>query len=376
MIGRIHGRAALIAAGAAFALCIAPAGADEMGDLKNKVEDLQKRLGALEGGTSVTVSGYVKADFYLDSDDDLGNSFTYGNPIKLDGEPVADGDSGAFGAHANQSRVRLGTSTDTSFGALNTVIEGDFWPGNLRLRQAYGELGPVLAGQAWSILGDSHTAASTVDFDGPVGVNAYRVPMLRLSLNLAEGFVGQMAVERGFGSNELPTFAAALSYSSGWGAINVAGGVGRVDAGTQHVSAHMFHAGAHLNVTDTTRIMATLNATSGLAYIYGTSAGTGMDASGRLKAQEAMGGMAGISHGWTDSISTGAYVGWMEDDPANGVTPPARNDKSRRTLHANIFWSPVSQASIGLEYVHGWRETYAAGKGEASRVQLGVQYSF
>ena len=374
MLGRIHLSAALIGVGTAVLLGIAPAGAAEIDDLKAKVEALEKKVGNIEA-TSVSISGYVKADFYLDNRRYLGNSFGNGAYQRLDGVKDDD-DDGAVGAHANQSRLRLGTNTDTSYGALNTVIEGDFWKGDLRLRHAYGELGPVLAGQAWSIRGDDHTYADTVDFDGPAGVVATRKPQLRLTLPLAEGFTGQMAVEPAISGNEVPTFLAALRYSSGWGAVNVTGAVGRYDNGEQNVTTHAFHVGAHLNVTDATRVMATLNMTSGDEQIYGqwygndgTSAVT--DAPGNLKAHDSIGGFAGVSHGWSDSMRSGVYFGWVRNDkPAMAV------NKAVRTLHANVIWSPVSQANIGLEVMHGMRETNAGAEGDATRVQIGVKYGF
>ena len=377
MFGRIHLSAALIGAGTAVLLGIAPAGAAEIDDLKAKVEALEKKVGNIEA-TSVSISGYVKGDFYLDSHRDLGQSFGNGAYQRLDGVKDADDDDGSVGAHARQSRVRLGTSTPTSYGALNTVIEGDFWGGDLRLRHAYGELGPVLAGRAWSIRGDDHTYADTVDFDGPAGVVATRKAQLRLTLPLGEGFTGQMAVEPAISGNELPTFLAALRYSSGWGAVNVTGAVGRYDDGGQNVTTRAFHLGAHLNVTDATRVMATLNMTRGDAQIYGqwygedgSSAISGDAPGGNLKAEDSIGGFAGISHGWSDSMRSGLYFGWVRND-----NPDMAVNKSVQTLHANVIWSPVPGSNIGLEVMHGWREINAGTKGEATRVQIGVKYGF
>ena len=373
MLGRIHLSAALIGVGTAVLLGIAPAGAAEIDDLKAKVEALEKKV-----GTSVSISGYVKADFYLDDGEDLGNTFTFSNPMRLDGAD-GDDDDGAVGAHARQSRFRLGTSTDTSYGALNTVVETDFYGDGgekhttpvLRLRLAYGQLGPVLAGLAWSIRGDDHTGANTVDFDGPVGVVASRNPQIRLTLPLGEGFYGQMAVEPPISGNEVPTFLAALRYSSGWGAVNVTGAVGQHAEGGQNVTTHTLHVGAHLNVTDATRVMATLNMTRGDGQIYGGSGAISGDAAGgKLKAEDSIGGFAGISHGWTDSIRSGVYFGWVENDN------PDADNKARQTLHANVIWSPVSQADIGFEVIHGMRETPAGDEGEATRFQIGVKYGF
>ena len=54
------------------------------------------------GETEVTVSGYVKADFFFDSDSDLGDSFA------ASGIPTGENsDDGHFRAHARQSRLRI-----------------------------------------------------------------------------------------------------------------------------------------------------------------------------------------------------------------------------------------------------------------------------
>ena len=410
MFGRIPFKTALIGACAALLLGAAPAAANEIAELKAQIEALQERLAKIEaaqkeaekktvtageaGGwklpgsdTSVSFSGYVKGDFFVDNRPASGDTFN-APAIPLEDEKNATDDDGNVGMHARQTRLRFDTHTPTEMGALNTRIETDFYGAGsvLRLRQAYGSLGPVLAGQAWSILGDDYAAADTVDFDGPVGVIATtRKPQFRLTLPVGEGFTGQAAVEPALQGNELPTFLGALRYSGDWGTVNLTGAAARADEGGQNVSAYAFHVGATLNATDATQLMATYNVTNGFSgRIWGGGDGTVTDAAGKLKAQETMGGLAGIVHRWSDTIRTGAYFGWVENDTGDGISAAdvAGENKALQTLHANVIWSPVAQANIGFEVMHGWREIYpkadpsAATEGEATRVQLGVQYGF
>ncbi|MDE0335477.1 MAG: hypothetical protein OXI64_11000, partial [Defluviicoccus sp.] len=107
MFGRIPYKTALIGVSAALLLGTAPAAASEIDDLKAEIQALQERLAKIEaaqkeaekktvtagetGGwklpgsdTSVSFSGYVKGDFYLDSADNLGNAFDP-TSIRLDG---------------------------------------------------------------------------------------------------------------------------------------------------------------------------------------------------------------------------------------------------------------------------------------------------
>ena len=95
MFGRNRLSAALVGVGAAVVLGIAPAGAAEIDDLKAKVEALEKKL-----STSVSISGYVKGDFYLDNRNDLGQSFGNAPGVRLDGAAGDDENDGAVGAHA------------------------------------------------------------------------------------------------------------------------------------------------------------------------------------------------------------------------------------------------------------------------------------
>ncbi len=359
MVRGVPLRAALLGAGAAFALALGPASAQD---------------------TKVTISGYVKADFYIDNRDDIGRTFTFNNDIRLDGEPGDDAEDGAVGAHAQQSRIRFSSSTDTSYGALNTVAEIDFDPyaatPRINVRHLSGSLGPVLAGRAWSIRGDDHTFADTVEYDGPVGVVAAIVQQLRLTLPMGGGFYGQMAVEPPIGGNEVPTFLAALRYGADWGAVNLTGSVGRHDdPDGDNVTTHTLHVGAHINATSATKVMATLNMQRGDAQIYGSAGaieGSGDEVRGNLKAYDSIGGFAGVSHGWSDSIRSGVFYGWVEND--NPVDPEL--NKTRQTVHANVIWSPVPQADIGFEVVYGSREINAGTSGEAMRFQIGVKYGF
>jgi hypothetical protein len=73
---------------------------------------------------------------------------------------------------------------DTAMGAFKARIEADFSGagGNLRIRHAYGEVGPILAGQTQSLWSDGHFYISGWDWNGDVvspGNNIARRQQLR-----------------------------------------------------------------------------------------------------------------------------------------------------------------------------------------------------
>ena len=418
---------ALLGCVTALALFVAPAAGGEIDDLKAQIKALMNRLEGIEArekkmkadmkaaaeavktkavatgdfpgswkmpgsNTSVSFSGYVKLDAIYDFDKDFGDSFyVYASPsaIPLDGE---DGQPN-ISLHARQTRLRFDSLTPTKMGNLKTRIETDFYsdPNALRLRHAYASLGSVLVGQTWSILGDENTYADTVDFDGPVGVVAPRKPQLRYTSAMGKNLTAQVALEDpgaptilggGPSQDRLPNLLAALRLKTSWGAINVSGLVGQVfyeeGAVEENLTISALHLGANVGLGKNTRLWGTLNVgQGGLISMLGSPAAAILGANGELEAMDSMGGFVGLTHNWSGSVSSGLYYGWVEndfEDTAKAAYP--KLSQSLRTVHATIWWSPAPKVRVGAEFIHGQRETNGGEEGDATRLQLGLVYSF
>lgn len=419
----------------ALALFVAPAAGGEIDDLKAQIKALMKRLEALEGrekmmkadmkaaaeaaqkkavatgdfpgswkmpgsNTSVSFSGYVKLDAIYDFDQDLGDSFfgyDWGggaSGILLDGD-----DSGQRKAslHARQTRLRFDSLTPTDAGQLKTRIETDFYGGGnaLRLRHAYATLGGVLAGQTWTTLMDENTYADTIDFEGPVGVVATRRPQVRYASAMGKNLTAQIALEDpdaptilmagGSTSSQerIPNLVAALRMKTSWGAINVSGLLGQVlyedGAVEESLTISALHLGANFGLGKNTRLWGTFNVGQGGLdkSMLGASAAAILNASGELEALDSMGGFVGLTHNWSSSVSSGLYYGWVSNDFEDAAKASYPNlSQSLRTVHATIWWSPAPKTRVGAEIIKGWRETNDGEEGDATRLQLGLQYSF
>ena len=428
--------AALLGLAAALAICAAPAGANEIDDLKKQVQMLMERIEQLEANekkmdaaqkklaedskkalatgdfpgswkmpgtnTSVSFSGYVKFDAIHDFNKDLGDSFVgydYGataSALPLEG---AD-DRPKTSFHARQSRIRFDSLTKTDAGDLKTRIEGDFYYNSgapFRLRHAYGSLGPVLAGRNWSIFMDEDTYADTVDFEGPVGVASSRRSQLRYTWSMGKSVTGQVAIEDPGGptllksdgnassQDRLPNFLAALRFRPSWGAVNVSGMLGEVRYNEgdveDNLSIYGLHVGGHVKLLDSTKLLATFNAGKGglAGYVVGVGPAATLDAEDELTAVDSMGGFFGLTHKWSATVGSGLYYGWVEndyDESAKKTMAAKLLSSELRTLHANFWWSPAPKLRVGLELIKGWRETNDDQEGEATRAQLGIQYSF
>jgi hypothetical protein len=115
-----------------------------------------------------------------------------------------DQQGGDFGLSARFSRFGMDTRTLTSWGTLETRLEGDFGGGApvstnalFRLRQAWGELGTeqfrVLIGQANSLWNEG--MFETVNFSTNLNQSFVRQPQIRATGTLAPGLTGQVSLE-------------------------------------------------------------------------------------------------------------------------------------------------------------------------------------
>jgi Porin subfamily len=141
--------------------------------------------------TSIRVGGYVKFDMTADYGRDPGDFVMIAKlPSTADG--AANNRTGGVRLQARQSRIDVETRTPSAWGEIQTYIEGDFFgntgggsstlvtdPASFSIRHAYGRLGPLLAGQTWSLAMDLDAGPETLDFGGPNGFVFIRQGQIR-----------------------------------------------------------------------------------------------------------------------------------------------------------------------------------------------------
>lgn len=467
-------KTALLGSGAAVALLAGPAfAADDSTDLKAQIDALQNRLNQLEnsqttkaqkeqvapaqavtGGefpgswklpgsdTSISFSGYVKADSFFTMNAPstaIGDSFAV-TAIPLKGS-AANSQGGDFRMHSRQSRIRFDSRTPTDWGSLRTRIEGDFFgpAGNqrvsnsdsFRVRHAYGQLGPVLAGQTWSTFMDQDTFFDTVDFYGAAGQEFVRQTQIRYTASLMDALSADLAIENPEQANavaagvntalttnvngvdKMPDYVVALRYRPSWGAINVSG----VARNFNYNSGNNFNdstwgGGGHAGVTVKTwgkdYIGAVVNYGKGLGrYVNGsvrdyyvtscngaTPGAAPTNSCYNIETTSSLGGWGSYTHYWADNLRSNIIGGAQTNSVPVSQLGAAANGQTDQivTAHINLIWNPVSKVSIGLEYMMGWRSVASSSntpngagnalapggqtEGNAQRLQLGMQYNF
>lgn len=359
---------------------------DSTAALKAEVAELTQRLDALERGdgggarlsfgawpgTDITIYGYVRGDFIQDLDGNLGTTTGGIATLGAPGGTTLSGDN--FQAHAKQSRLGIRSSTGTEMGDLKFTLEGDFFgAGNttFRLRHAYGALGGLTAGQTWTNFMPLHSLHATVDFNGTAGVAFARQTQARYTFDAGNGLSVSGSIEDALSASNDPVVTAAVKYTSDQftlsghalgGRINTTGPDDDIWGGVLAGSLRLWQGG---------NLQLTYGQGDGISS-YMTSAG-GLDTVG-ANAVGVEAYTAGITQALAPKWSVGAFYGQVRHDNAPGMV--ATSNRKVETVHANLFYKPVENVSIGLEYFTGERTDFGGAKFQADRVQTMVQFNF
>jgi len=476
-------KSGLLGGAAALALVVAsvPAYAqDDISTLRQQLETMKERLAKLEAdkndkrrvsaaaaveagdkprswklpgtNTSMNIGGFVKFSTqwsFTGGENATSNQEGSGVGFRqVEGSALDNAfNGGHFNMTARRSRFWIQTWTPTDWGELRTYIEADFagvgGAGSnnvLRLRHAYGTLGPVLAGQTNTLFGGLIGAPEALDDGAPQALGALRVPQIRYTHNFGGGLTLSVALEdssdRGdasaggtlgtncagnvctaftsaafgtgsfFGPKRWPDVTAALQWNFPNGAVYASGMVGQidVDSGTAGPSGLVradsaFRWGGALGARyDFGRVEI-----GGQGY-YGQGIGwkynapptgfidaiiitTASNNNTDLTAITSYGATAYVQVKLTDTIRATAAYSWGMQEAASEVPGYyAANSASRGVLtgitniywsgHGNILWNPVPQVTLGAEYTYQFAAKYNGANASVNRIQFAAIYRF
>jgi hypothetical protein len=464
----------LSAAAAVLVAATLPAWAGDIDDLKAQIQALQAKIdridarrerqpapaAAMEAGskpkswklpgtnTSMNIGGFAILQFDYDLD---GPSSIPQFTAQVDGTPGARR-QGEFDINARQTRLFFTTSTPTDWGDLATNIEFDFngaggsapasggaeYNSNQgaapRLRKAYGQLGPVLAGQDTTTFNVPGNGERTDVANAFLGSTLYRLGMVRYTQTFggtkiqiaAEDPVGvgdSPAVNPGFVAstgngapvgpaslagaqhNATPSFVAQVSHKWANGEVGLSGMVreiaidngggtgstGQLDAST---TSYGLNAGVAWALARHWKIGAQFLWGEGLGIYGGGGLGSGNDhfitAQGNnpgnfsISTVSTVGGSAFVQWQFTDTIRFNLLYGREQygyDLPKTAIPGPGTTTATSipdwvDEIFANVMWEPVPQVNIGLQYAYGLASLINGPNAKQSRLELAFRYSF
>lgn len=362
--------------------------------------------------TSVTIGGYVKLDAVYSNPsagvDTKGDLFLDPTAIAV-GPGAGNNERNQVKFGARESRLFVKTSTPTTLGDLNTHIEADFYgaDGNesvsnshgLRLRHAYGTFGHLLAGQTWTNFMNPASLPDTLDFGGPVGQIFDRQAQVRWTQAFGPGSLGSgqwsVALENpetvlqipggaSFRADDdrFPDITGQVLFKTSYGNISLHGIVRqiRIDSGSAPAATDQRWGGAVslagvMPTTGRDDFRFTVSAGNAIGrYSDGFFPDGVLGADGQVRLPKQFAWFAAYRHYWSDSWRSNLVLSSAEENNPAGA--PAQTNKSTRSAHVNLIWSPVANSDLGLEYIFADRETEDGLKGHLNRVQASAKYAF
>ena len=342
------------------------------------------------------IGGYVKVDALYDFDGTLDKNQFLMSTIPVEGQPEYD-NHGYFSFFSRETRFnidvrRIGEGKIP----LKLFIEGDFWPGQFRLRHAYITAGDFIIGQTWTTLSILESLPYLIDFASGDALFGGRTSQVRYQKNVRDHLKLAVALESfdfpgienantlpGQASTQLPLLAARLDYSWSSGLLVVGSSVAQIrwDGGADGTTAALQIAGViagrqYLNDNNyfTWNVSAGKGSGENIMAFAGSAANAVLTPEGNLETMPSFAVLVGFMHKWTENLSSNfsyAY-GWL--DTPETRAPLALQDGG--VGHVNLIYRPYKRFSGAVEYMWGAQRTTDESFGSASRIQTMVKFEF
>lgn len=368
--------------------------------------------------TSFRLRGFVRATGIYDFNPIGTPDIWVTNSIPV---PQQSGENQNFTARPSRFAIESWTPTSVFNWNVHTFIEGDFFngPGQaaggggnpFRLRHAFIDFGYFRVGQQNTVFMDANTWPSLVDFQGPAGWVNQRRPGARMTLPLADKLFWAGGIEQpfsdiatnGLGTNvqTMPDFATHLRYEADLGHVQLSGlarSIGYRPTGgslTQRGAWGMgastaFHPWAALIGSNPTqkanptglersRIIGQYTFGWGIGRYFLDTVGLGLDGqvdpvTGSFAIPYTSAWLMAYEHWFTEQW----LINFTYSQVIAGNTPnqPGDSYAGAKYAGATLWYIPVRNVSIGLEYLYGQRKNLNGQRGDANRLALMAQYNF
>lgn len=285
-----------------------------------------------------------------------------------------------------KGHIEMDFGTDINGNQLST---NSYTP---RLRQAYVGWNNWLAGQTWSNFQDVSVLPEAGPLLGPTeGTVFVRQVQLRYSKGpwvfTAENPETLLSPYRGVGArinsddNNFPDLTARYTAKGKNAHFSVAGILRQLryqtsDHSTDEIG-YGLSASGKVKLGERDEIGGMLTAGRGIGRYLGYSLNPDgvLDAQGDIESLDILAGFFGWKHNFTPKLRSNLYVSVASYDNDTDLTGLTIN-RSSRSAHANLVYSPFPNLDIGSELLWGMRRIETGESGELYRLHSFVKYSF
>lgn len=355
-----------------------------------------------KGRVALGIGGYVKGTLSADMGGiaDSPDFVTADIPV-----PKQPDMRNQFQMDASTSRLFLKlVGKRTPVGDFTVYLESDFrgqaaGSYNMRLRQAYIQLGNLKAGKAWSTFCDPAAGPPTIDFEGPSGTVSARNVMLQYGRKAGNHWSWAAAIEAPSATystlpdkseairQRVPDVPAYLQYEWGGGQSHVRlSGIFRALSYRDLASAENRYA-----VGWAAQLSGMAAASRHLTFYYQAAYGRGYadylndlggggydlvpdGESGRLMAPYALGLVGGVQFNLSRRVFASASYSLCRLYDTDSLPDTAY--RYGQYVAANAFYTPFDHCQVGIEYLYGNRHNRNGEQGNAHRVNAMIQYNF
>jgi hypothetical protein len=297
----------------------------------------------------------------------------------------------------------------TEAGEINTQFEIDLWGGadvgriTARLKQAWGSVGPFLAGQTYSLFMDPDAFPNIVDFWGPTGTNWLYDPQVRWTPYDRNGVKFAVALEVPGASVDLgkvadlipalanvrekikyPDVTAQLRAEGTWGHAQLAGvarlisfdnptGIGGEPANT--LFGWGLSASGHVNTIGKDALRGQIIYGRGIAaYSNDCCFDLGPNANLRAQTLPLLNWMVYYDHYWDEKWSTSFGFSQNQQDNSAGQLLTEQHQGSYASV--NLLYKPMQNILVGVEGLWGERVNKDGARGADQRVQFTSRFMY
>lgn len=309
-----------------------------------------------------------------------------------------DNSQDQFRFNSRDSRLWFRALRPGQNGDFNVYVEYDMAEKpdsyKFRLRHAYVSLGPVLAGRSYTTFVNSAALPDIDSGTGPGEVSLKRV-QLRWTQSLVDDSL-ELAVAleepdshitdpdsnriRRDEKDQLPYAAARLTRYADWGQFSFSSLLRSLRWQQNGRQLEEWSGGlgvsgrVNVGLVDNLRFMASYGNGLGRFFTSGAYADASVSRDfSELNPHPVVSAQLAYQHYWNEqwrsTLSLGASRANLPGSASEAMTEQARS------AQVNLFWSPVPDVTVGIEYLHGQRQLLNGADGELNRVLFSVRYT-
>jgi hypothetical protein len=306
-----------------------------------------------------------------------------------------------------QTSLAFKSTIPTSVGEIKTEESFDLFGvggGNtqIRLLNAWGELGKFGAGQYYTLFMNVDIFPNTIDYWGPSGMVFVRNPQLRYTALDNGGMkvafsleAPNSAIDTGkvtavdpalglVGKTYWPDFVGKFSLDQDWGQFQVAAilrEVGYESSATLNGNPSGTRTGWGVNANGQFKIGAKDRIMGQIVYghaiaSYMNDGGVDLAPNSSFSAETvpSYGGMLYFDHYWSEQLSSSVGVSMHHQDNTGGQLPNAFRQGTYAST--NVLWYPAKNVMTGVEFIWGKIEQFDRATADDPRLQFSAQYKY